>query len=336
MKKANLLGLALLATAGYPLAAVSAAQDRPAAVGNPDKRNADALEAACSAGPPRAAGLVDIAPDGTGTTAHERDCVILSGNRLAAQIARAIEVSDGASGPPSAPGIATAASASYALSLVNVRPEWATSGLVGEADGLSVFVRQATGDTAAFLANVGVRSGFAATVESLTFAADPGGLPVRAVRTQLGVVNSRDGGEYGLVLQAAEGKELSAGLRIASVNDANWTNFIEAVSPAGETLALIRGRDGAIMAGDILPTSDRQRSVGSAEARYSAMHTEIVQLAGTPFAALPRCGDGEGGGMLARVSDARQPAMAWGQPVDRGGGTYQVFVKCDGERWAAF
>lgn len=300
--------------------------------------NLNASEAPCFAGSSqaRSAGLINIAPDGTGTTARSRECTVLAGTRKAAQVGRAIEISDGANGPLSGPGISTADSASYALSLVNVRPNWATSGLTGETDGLSVFVRQAKGDTAAFLANVGVRSGFATTLESFTFAADDQGRPTRAVRAQLGVVNSRDGGEYGLVLQAANGDRLGAGLRIASLGAASWENYLEAISPTGERVAYIRGDDGAIIGGGLAPTADLQKTVGTPDRRYLATYTQVLNLAEIAFAKLPKCGQGAGAGALAFVSDAPAPVTRWGQIVPGGGGKYKTFVKCDGANWTAF
>lgn len=300
--------------------------------------NSDASEAPCAVQSPiaRSGGLTGVAPDGTGTTAQTRVCVSLAGVRKAAQVGRTIEISDGATGPLSGPGISTAASASYALSLVNVRPNWAASQTTGEADGLNIFVRQANSDTAALLANVGVRSGFATTLESYTFAADSRGRPLRAVRTQLGVVNARDGGEYGLVLQAADGHQLTAGLRIASIGDANWRNYLEAVSPTGEQVAYIRGSDGAIVGGDLVPTADLRKNIGTPERRYAISYTRVLQLAASPFADLPKCGQGAGGGALAFVSDARKPVRSWGQIVSAGGGSYKTFVKCDGANWMAF
>jgi hypothetical protein len=281
------------------------------------------------------AGLISIAPDGTGTTARARECTVLTGIRKAAQVGHAIEISDGANGPLSGPGISTADSASYALSLVNVRPNWAMSSLTGETDGLSVFVRQAKGDTAAFLANVGVRSGFATTLESFTFAADGQGRPTRAVRTQLGVINSRDGGEFGLILQAANGNRLGAGLRIASLGTATWENYLEAISPTGERVAYIRGDDGAIIGGNLAPTTDLQKTVGTPERRYLATYTQVLNLAEVAFARLPKCGQGAGAGTLAFVSDALAPVIRWGQAVRGGGGKHKTFVKCDGTNWTA-
>lgn len=298
--------------------------------------NKNALEAPCPpVGSGRAGGLVNIAPDGTGSTAHFRDCVVLSGKRKAAQIARTIEVSDRADGPSSGPGISTADSASYALSLVNVRPNWPISTLNGEADGLSVFVRQAQGDAAAILSNVGVRAGFAATLESYTFAADITGKPKRAVRTQLGVVNPRDGSEFGLVLQAADGDHLSAGLRIASLGEATWNNFLEAIDPEGRTVAAIRGNDGAIVAGDLLPTDDLSKTLGTARARYAVTYTQVIQLAEAPYSRLPKCGGGVGGGAIAYLSDAEKIPDTWGQRITAGGGKHRVFVKCNGNYWTA-
>lgn len=300
--------------------------------------NLNASETPCPAGgsQTRLAGLVSIAPDGTGTTARARECTVLAGARQAAQVGRAIEISDGANGPLSGPGISTADSASYALSLVNVRPNWAVSSLTGETDGLSVFLRQAKGDAAALLANVGVRSGFATTLESFTFAADGQGRPTRAVRTQLGVVNSRDGGEFGLILQAANGKRLGAGLRIASLGTASWENYLEAISPTGERVAYIRGDNGAIIGGDLAPTADLQKTVGTPDRRYLITYTQILNLAEITFAKLPKCGQGAGAGALAFVSDAPAPVTRWGQVVRGGGGKYKTFVKCDGASWAAF
>ncbi|AIT82834.1 hypothetical protein [Novosphingobium pentaromativorans] len=303
-----------------------------------DEPNAKASETSCLQGVvdgQRAGGLINIAPDGTGSTTRERNCVVLSGTRRAAQIAHTIEVSDRANGPSSGPGISTADSASYALSLVNVRPDWPTSTIAGETDGLSVFVRQAKGDAAAILSNVGVRAGFAATLESYTFAADATGQPKRAVRTQLGVVNPRDGGEFGLILQAADGDRLSAGLRIASLGNATWNNYLEAIDSKGKAVAVIRGNDGAIVAGDLLPTEDLRSTLGSARARYTVTYTQVLQLAEAPFADLPKCGGGVGGGTLAYMSDAEKAPTAWGQQIKAGGGKLRVFVKCDGTSWTA-
>lgn len=306
----------------------------------PAKNGPDAIasENPCFAATPRsrAAGLIGIAPDGIGTTAHTRDCAVLAGTRSAAQVGRAIEISDGARGPISGPGTSTADSASYALSLVNVRPHWPRSDLTGEANGLSVFVRQAQGDAAAILANIGVRSGFAAVLESYTFAADRQGTPTRAVRTQLGVVNPRDGGEFGLLLQAAEGNELAAGLRITSMGTATWKNYLEAVGPTGESIAYIRGSDGAFIGSDLAPTTDLKRNIGTPENRYATTYTQVLQLAESSFSDLPKCGRGEGVGALALIADAREPAKTWGQIFKAGGGRYKSFVKCDGDNWVAF
>lgn len=94
--------------------------------------------------------------------------------------------------------------------LINIRPDWVKSTLTGEADGLSVFVRQARSDAAAFLANVGIRSGFAATLESYTFAANDVGAPSGGVRTQLGVVKPTRRRRVRLGGQAADGPPCKA------------------------------------------------------------------------------------------------------------------------------
>lgn len=302
------------------------------------ERNAAARESLCSEqdGSKRAGGLVDIAPDGTGATTPLRDCIVFSGNRKAAQIGRTIEISDAAQGPSSGRGISTADSGSYALSLVNIRPDWPKSALTGEADGMSIFVRQAKGDTAAMLANVGVRDGFAATLESHSFAANDKGQPVRGVRTQLGVVNPRDGGEYGLVLQASEGSELSAGLRIASLNKANWKNYFELIDQDGNAALYVRANNGAMIGKDIAPISDLKSRIGSPQSRYSDVYSQIVHLAPTNFADLPPCGNGEGAGSIAFVQDLSDKISAWGQRVKIGGGRYKSYVKCDGDKWMSF
>ena len=302
------------------------------------ERNAAARESLCSAqhGSSRSGGLVNIAHDGTGATTPLRDCIIFSGNRKAAQIGRTIEITDAAQGPSSGPGISTASSGSYALSLVNIRPDWPKSTLIGEADGMSIFVRQAKGDTAAMLANVGIRDGFAATLESYSFAANDQGQPVRGVRTQLGVVNSRDGGEYGLVLQASEGKGLSAGLRIASLNKANWKNYFELIDQDGNAALYVRADNGAMIGKDIAPTSDLKSRIGSPQSRYNDVYSRIFHLAPTNFADLPLCGNGEGAGSIAFVQDLRDKINTWGQKVKIGGGRYKSHVKCDGEKWMSF
>ncbi len=284
----------------------------------------------------RAGGLIGVAPDGNGTTAQSRTCIALIGRRKTAQVAQTIEVSDGANGPDSGPGLSTADSASYALSLVNVRPRWERSQLQGESNGLSVFVRQAKSDAAAILANVGAREGFATTLESYTFAADEHGKPVRAVRTQLGVVNSRDGGEFGLLAIAEDGEHLSAAVRAADSGHANWRNYFEAVNSSGAPVAYIRGRDGAFIGGDVAPLEDRSHDLGAASRRYAATHTQILDLGTSRFADLPPCGSGSGAGAIAFVDDARTAPKAWGEVVEDGGGLAKTFVKCDGRAWRAF
>ena len=307
-------------------------------ISDDDHPNAQAVELECDnqRSSSRAGGLVGIAPDGLGATTKARECVTLSGKRRAAQIAPTIEVNDAAIGPESGPNMATADSASYALSLVNVRPDWAASKLTGENDGMSIFVRQGQGDAAALLTNVGVRHGFAATLESFTFSADQAGRPIRAVRTQLGVVNARDGGEFGLLLQAEHGADLSAGLRIASLGTATWKNYLEIVSPTGELVTAFRGADGAMVSGDLLPTKDLRKTVGSPTSRYAATYTQVLKLDPVLFGRLPPCADGQGEGTLAYVSDAAAAPTVWGQAITKGGGTNRIFVKCDGSRWAAF
>lgn len=334
------LALALTGPIFFPAPALSA--DVPSkGEGNKSVRadlNAAADESSCpeESAVTRAGGLVSIAPDGTGATTEQRHCVILSGIRKAAQIGQTIEISDAANGPISGAGISTADSGSYALSLVNVRPNWTESALTGETDGLTIFLRQSKGDTAAILANVGARMGFAATLESYTFAADDHGRAVRGVRTQLGVVNPRDGGEYGLVLQAEDGDQLSAGLRIASIKKAGWKNYVEMIDRNGEAVFYVRANDSAIVGHDLLPATDLTNAIGASDKRYAHVHTEILDLSGTVFARLPKCSDGKGAGSIAFVTDVRDRIRNWGQVISTGGGSQKSFVKCDGDKWTAF
>jgi len=281
-------------------------------------------------------GRVQVRFDRSATVAS-RECVRVDKPRSGAVAARKIEVMDSAVGPESTSFTSTAGSATYALSLVNIRPDWVGSKLTGETDGLSILTRQGLGDTAALLANVGIRRGFAATIESYTFSVAANGATDRGVRTQIGVVNARDGGEYGAVLLAEHGKDLLTGLRIASAaGSSNWKKFLEFVSPSGEALLTVTGNDGAIIAGDIQPRQKNQFSLGTAQAPYASVSAGRLNLPETPFARLPTCAKGSAAGTIAFVSDAPLPLTTFGQRINAGGGSYRIFVKCDGNGWTGF
>lgn len=58
------------------------------------------------------------------------------------------------------------------------------------------------------------------------------------------------------------------------------------------------------------------------------------QLAPTTFASLPTCSGNEG--MMAYITDASSPIIAWHQQVTAGGGANKAFISCDGSGWFAF
>ncbi|WP_428332604.1 hypothetical protein [Novosphingobium sp.] len=282
------------------------------------------------------AGLVGIAPDETGAHAKTRHATHFVGERTTPQIGMSVEVEDAARGPISAAGKATAGSASYAMSLVNVRPDWVKGDLTGEADGLSVFVRQSRGDTAAILANVAVRDGFATTLESLTYSVDSQNRQQRAVRTQLGVVNPRDGSEYGLAILAERGMGLSAGIRVAASPPGSWKRYLEAVDNSGKVVAAIAGDDGGMESNNFRPQQDLSGTLGAHDRRFSATYSALMVLAPIPFGQLPICYNGAGAGTLAYVGDARDSVKRWHQQIVSGGGSQSVYVQCDGTQWLAF
>ena len=79
----------------------------------------------------------------------------------------------------------------------------------------------------------------------LHFFADNAGGVVKGVRTQIGVVNARDGGEYGISLIAENGRNAAA-LRVQQNNSAIWNDAFQIVNASGSIIARIRAADGAI------------------------------------------------------------------------------------------
>lgn len=206
-----------------------------------------------------------------------REQSVFSGAHLQPWTARSIEVSDWGSGTAAGPE-----RAAYGLSISVRRPSWFTNDThVGEMDALSLVLRQGRGDGAGILSNIGIRQGFAATLESYTFSADNNGRVLRAVNVQLGTVNAA-GGEYGLVVQANKGKDLSSGLRVVNSDRANWADFFEAVTTTGNVIARIRGIDGAFIGGSVAPAKDRAADVGAPMHRYNAAYLAHLNLSDLP------------------------------------------------------
>jgi hypothetical protein len=212
--------------------------------------------------PTLAAGLTGFPDDGSGSLQNGQINVTLSGSRTTAQIGYGINISDGQSGPPSSNGVNTAPSASYGLSVVGIRPTWNTSSITGEMDGHNIFLRQAMGDCAGILCNVGVRSGFASFAESYTFSADASGNPINGVRTQIGVVNPRDGGSFGFSA-IAENSSNTAAFRAQSDGSATWTHAFEIVNSSGSVIGYIGG-DGTVAMPAAITSSGPSSGIGYA------------------------------------------------------------------------
>lgn len=172
-----------------------------------------------------------------------------TGHRTTAILGHGISISDGCIGPPSSAGANTANSASLGLAIVNMRPEWNTSSITGESDGLSVFIRQANGDSAAILTNVAVRNGFGCILEGVTLDANSAGIPSHALDVQIGVIDSRDGGQYGINASAEIGSNLTAAFRAADLAGASWADYFQAVNIAGEVCFQVLSQTGIIVSG---------------------------------------------------------------------------------------
>lgn len=273
-------------------------------------------------------GLIGIAPDGNNTKTARRFAVSLSGTRTKAKVAQTIEVTDGQTGPASAAGVPTPDSASYALSLVNVRPNWNTAGTTGEADGMNIFIRQASGDSAGILSNILVRSGFAATLESYTGSADAAGAVIKAVNIQAGVVNPRDGGEYGYIAQATNGTNLTAGFTSLETGSATWGNAFQHVNAAGQTIWYVRAADGAMIGGSVAPRIDAGADLGAPSLRFNSAYLRQAKFSTYTVAQLPAASGNAG--LRAVVSDANATTF---NSIVAGGGSNTVPVFSDGTDW---
>lgn len=254
----------------------------------------------------------------------------LTGTRTKAWIGRTIVVDDNSTAPAAGPD-----TASYGLSIYAQRPNWNTSSITGELDPINIVVRQANGDTAGILSNILTRNGFGATLESYTGTADATGAPTKAVNTQLGVSNSRDGTNYGLVVQSVLGTGLNAGIRIASSSGSSWANYLEMIGSSGSTAAYIRGSDAAFIGGSVVPMVSLGANVGAPTNIYAGTYTRNLTLDMQVFASLPAC-NSSSNGTIAYISDASAAITAWGQVVTAGGGSNRAYVSCNGTNWRAF
>lgn len=139
--------------------------------------------------------------------------------------------------------------AAYPLGISAIKKNWVTSTIAGEMDGISIVGRQGTGDFCCILGNVITRSGFGAFAEASTYNGDVAGAPNRGINVQIGVCNSRDGGEYGFTANALLGSNLSAGLRVADGPSSNFSYAVQYVNAAGTQMFGVKGITGAVEIG---------------------------------------------------------------------------------------
>lgn len=213
-----------------------------------------------------------IGENDTISKSAKKDILTLSGTRTKAQIAHTIQLLDDQTGPESGPSTFTPQSASYGLSIFGIRPNWNTSGKTGEMDAINVFLRQANSDAASILSNVGTRSGFGCFAETYTFSADSSGAVIKAINTSIGVVNSRDGGEYGFNVQSNAGTGLTAAFRAAHNPGSSFTDWFQGVDESGNVLARIRAADGAYIGGSLTPRVDGGAQIGAPTLRYANVY----------------------------------------------------------------
>lgn len=265
--------------------------------------------------------------------ANRIDRYNLTDTRTKAQIGHLIQLTDGQSGPASGVGINTAPSASYGLAITGYRPAWATSSITGEMDAVSIVLRQACGDCAGILSNIGIQSGYAATLESVTMAADSAGNPLNSVRTQLGVANPRDNEYYGLVLQAEAGASLTCGLLVSSSSTtANWAKYIEVNDSVGQPIFRVAG-DGSTLTKNVAPFTQFAGNLGGPGLEYNVAYLRMARVTALSYGSLatlfpPSTNDG----MIARINDAAV-APVLGNAVTAGAGTYKCTVMSNGAQY---
>jgi hypothetical protein len=273
-------------------------------------------------------GLVGAVPDGNSTKTYQYRQYNLTGSRTKAKVGECIVVLDDQNGPTSGASTPTPDSASYVLSLVNVRPNWSTTSKTGETDALNLFVRQgAGGDAAGILSNVGAVSGFACTGESFTFDANSSGTPVKAVNLQWGVVNGRDGGEYGLVAQATIGSNLTAAVLALESGSATWEAALKAVRADGSVSAYVRMQDGAFVGGSLVPRVNRGAQIGASSLFYENAYSRAYTLDDTSFAGLPSAASSAG--QIRYISNG---SAIVGGPVSSGA-TPMFVASTGGSNW---
>ncbi len=147
-------------------------------------------------------------------------------------------------------------SADYGLGIAVSKKDWFKSDSPGEMDGLTVFCRNGVGDCAGILSNVAARSGFAATLESYTGDLAPGtGIATKAVGLQMGVINSRDGGETGSLGYVAIAKtgDLSTAFRVQNDPGARWAKAYMSARDGLENF-YVDGARGTIVTADAVRT----------------------------------------------------------------------------------
>ncbi|GGE87439.1 hypothetical protein [Sphingomonas prati] len=179
-----------------------------------------------------------------------------------------IEVEEEGSGVAQGP-----ARAAYGLGVNVTKRDWLTSRVPGEIDGTNVMARNGVGDVAGHLVNVGTRAGFAAVLEGVSYAFDARGLPVRGVRTLLGVnapeTPGGDGSERGVATLADKGDNDAA--FFAGRNGGTWKDFLRNEVVPGLPVTRISGSGnetdlGANQSGDVRLSIGRDRGAAGSSA----------------------------------------------------------------------
>lgn len=266
--------------------------------------------------------------DGISRTAQVEKYSFTGNRNGKAWIGRTILMSDGATSPASGP-----AEASYGLSIYGDRPNWNTSSITGEMDGLNITLRQANGDSCAILSNVFGRVGFFAFLECEAGSMDAAGNKIKAINAQIASVNSRDGGEYGLVLQTTAGEDLSAGIRVATKPGTSWRRYAEYIDADGQYVFSVDGPTGATFTRTIAPFVQYAGNVGAPGLEYDVAFLRAVRFTPRNFASLPSpVGNA---GLTARIDDAADPITTFNQIVTSGGGANTAMLSSDGANWRA-
>lgn len=132
-------------------------------------------------------------------------------------------------GRPKGTGASGPDNADFGLTISLLKQGFTGECASGELDGMNIIVRNsgADADTTCILGNVAhYGTGFTAFFESMTSLIH-GGAVTKQIDLQAGVIDSRTGYEYGLVVQAFAGA-LSVGLLIQNAGG-TWTDFAQFV-----------------------------------------------------------------------------------------------------------